>query len=727
MMKFTKILLFLLFTCNYLLAQQSYTIAMERQLWHDNIDKQQQKALANIPVNIYDSVSFYVTDYIDSVQNEIELSENINSQQKIKELRTIDLFLQEYNNRKGQKDFPPLIIKEAAKGFYESLKYDRNNKSIIPVIHELSYGSTVLVYESMKQYMSNNMGIQSAPVILLRKYCALYPDEILSSLRRMPNVTFADSLIEVAAKRDLRKLYDYAQVRDQLGNRIRNHPDPTVKAVAQMAGSKSGQMYFPFLDNIIRGKTSIEEIDAVKDDNRAYFRLMVQTRIDYVARMFPPHRDTAREMKALTDMMARKAKETYVREINALHHESNPAIRFKVLEGLTPEELYYIAVLSEDEIYTSSYVNGIYPRIFQNMKTPRGDSLLMSVHGDYFRKFIKLAAGYNTLDKFLATMEKENAETLMKAFVIGLERENYNYDLEDAVDVADSYSSIMDKNKSLASFVLNEVSVNYLKNIQNQNKRGIAIYRLLETLFKSADENLKVDISKELGIPSVYTQNYKELVNHEGKVIQQVFFYGDDDNDGQNSYANFLSMFKNKPNWKITDNNPNWVMITNTTGKPVQIFANKPLYGPDDPDDKAQDALIKYLNENNLEPTVVIHRGHSYHLPSTLKKLAPSAKIVLLGSCGGYNNLNEVLTICKDAHIISSKQIGTLLINEPIIEALNNRFTAGTAVNWPAMWKELSDKIKTGPAKEKFDDYIPPYKNLGAIFIKAYRTAMGEE
>jgi len=30
-------------------------------------------------------------------------------------------------------------------------------------------------------------------------------------------------------------------------------------------------------------------------------------------------------------------------------------------------------------------------------------------------------------------------------------------------------------------------------------------------------------------------------------------------------------------------------------------------------------------------------------------------------------------------------------------------------------------------AKEKFDDYIPPYKNLGAIFIKAYRKAMGED
>jgi hypothetical protein len=29
--------------------------------------------------------------------------------------------------------------------------------------------------------------------------------------------------------------------------------------------------------------------------------------------------------------------------------------------------------------------------------------------------------------------------------------------------------------------------------------------------------------------------------------------------------------------------------------------------------------------------------------------------------------------------------------------------------------------------KEGFQDYIPPHKNLGAIFIKAYKMAMGEE
>jgi hypothetical protein len=40
--------------------------------------------------------------------------------------------------------------------------------------------------------------------------------------------------------------------------------------------------------------------------------------------------------------------------------------------------------------------------------------------------------------------------------------------------------------------------------------------------------------------------------------------------------------------------------------------------------------------------------------------------------------------------------------------------------------EELGDKFARICCQEKIDDYIPPYKNLGVIFIK-HRRAMGEE
>jgi hypothetical protein len=489
-----------------------------------------------------------------------------------------------------------------------------------------------------------------------------------------------------------------------------------------MANSKSGQMYFPFLDNIVNGKISFSEIDSVKNNDFAYYRLLVKTRLDYVQQTMVT-KQPIWAMDAILDRMSHKAREYFIREINALHVQENENIRYRRLEGLTPQELYYLCVLGEDEIYTSSYVRGVYPRIFERMSNPRADSLLMSVHGDYFRKFIKMAAGYNTLNDFLGRMEKENANTLMKAFVIGLEKAK---GLEDAVDVADSYSSIVDKNPELAAFVLRETEWNLKKNAADNNRRGVVIYHILKSLFESTDTTKKIDLSVTLGIPPVYNVSYSSLVDDTGRVIQQVFFYGDEDKDGQHSFVNFMGMFRGRSEWKISEN-PQWVTITSTKGKPVWIFANKPLLGPDDPDAKAQAKLDEYLALRKLQPTVVIHRGHSYHLKYTLEQLAPSAKIVVLGSCGGYNNLNDVLTICKDAHIISSKQVGTKSVNEPILQAINNSLAAGKNIDWINIWKDLSVRFRNDAgAREKFDDYIPPYKNLGAIFIKAYRKAMGE-
>jgi hypothetical protein len=340
-----------------------------------------------------------------------------------------------------------------------------------------------------------------------------------------------------------------------------------------------------------------------------------------------------------------------------------------------------------------------------------------------------MAAGYNTLNDFLAKMGSGNDSTLIKAFVIGLERSKDRGNLEDAVDVDDSYSSIMDKNPAIARYILDEVRTSYANNVRHNNKKGMVIYNLLQVLFESADTTRKVDLSSKLGIPPIYSVDYKSLTDSAGKVVQQVFFYGDDDKDGQNSYINFMAMFQGKADWKVTENpSRQWVSISSTRGKPVTIFANKPLYGENDPDAAAQQALIEYMQAKNLRPTVVIHRGHSYHLASTLKNLPSSAHIVVLGSCGGYNNLNEVLSVSADAHIISSKQVGTKTVNEPIIQAINNSLVAGRNIDWISMWKDLGGRFRNdAAAKEKFDDYIPPYKNLGAIFIKAYRRQMEEE
>jgi hypothetical protein len=263
-----------------------------------------------------------------------------------------------------------------------------------------------------------------------------------------------------------------------------------------------------------------------------------------------------------------------------------------------------------------------------------------------------------------------------------------------------------------------EILANLNQNLLNNNNRGEAIYDILNLLCLSAEDSSQ-QLTTKYKIPPVYQLPTELLKDTAGRVIQQVFFYGD--KDGIQSFQNFLGLFKGKKEWKIAQND-NWVEIQSQEGKPVSIFANKPLDNSkgDDPDAKAQKLLIEYLQKNDIQPTIVIHRGHSYHLKYTIGQLPSSAKIIVLGSCGSYQNLNAVLQICPDAQIVSSKEVGSRLVNEPVLKLINESLLFQEEIDWMSMWDALGKQFEGSEAQERFENYIPPHKNLGALFIKAF-------
>jgi len=701
-----------------------------RLINHEAIDKEQKNIMNSdgkadniFTVSSNDQINFFVTsaltNRVDRVQYKIEKDTLLDHRLKVQYLKglenTLRFFSLNWKSKNVNASSLPVIIS----AYEKCMQKDIAGESIADVIESIPYDAGLTVLRA--DIFDKNPGYQTCKYSVFRKYCALYPDKILPRLVEDSNYPFTDSLIKIAAYRSPGQLYDYAAAGNRLGNAIRKVNDPLVSAVSRMATHTSGRLYFPFLDNIVKGQMSFADVDAVKNDSIRYYKLLVKTHLDYVKRTL--NKDTANGYVDLNDMLQRKAEEIFVNTINGLHELPNLAIRFRILQPLSAEELYYLAVYTDGIIYTSSFVAGVYP-LMMSRCNQRGDSLLMRLNFDKYRKFIKMCAAYNTLGNFLSSFPNaDDAKKIMQAFVSNLEKSK---GLEDGVDVADSYASVAETNKNVADEMLVNVRYNFQRNLMQNNKRGMVIYNLLHKLFLSADSTNNMDLSKELGIPPIYNVNYSSLADDSGRVVQQVFFYGDEDKDGQNSYVNFLSLFRNKNEWTITDNNSDWIWIKSNSGKPVWIFANKPLYGEDDPDARAQEKLAQYLEARKLKPTIFIHRGHSFHVKYSLAQIQSSARIVILGSCGGYNNLNDVLSISPDAHIISSKQVGTKTVNEPILQAINNTVRAGKDVDWLPMWRDLSKQF-SGAAKEKFDDYIPPYKNLGAIFIKAYRIAMGDD
>ena len=160
----------------------------------------------------------------------------------------------------------------------------------------------------------------------------------------------------------------------------------------------------------------------------------------------------------------------------------------------------------------------------------------------------------------------------------------------------------------------------------------------------------------------------------------------------------------------------------------VYIFANRPLDNDANLDDSAQVHLNEYLYKNDMVPSVVVHRGHSYWLPRTIKRMGGDAKIVVLGSCGGFKNLNAIIDENPDANIISTKEIGAGDINRPILNYLNQTFESGSKLVWKDMWTNLTKQFSTESStiRDSWDDYVPPYKNLGAIFLKGYNNMVQE-
>ncbi len=715
----------------FALGDTTIVVPIQRRLWHDKInnelklfDKADGKLDSQLRVGKNETINLQLNDAlfrrVKVMQDWVELNPDIKTNnEKIRYLNYIENMLRDFRLRWRKHEVTPVVFPDLMNVFEDCMRVQSKQESIVPLISPANYEIAKIITDVFVE----NPAINEARDVVYLKYCKDNPDKILQTIRPFADKPFADSLIVIAAKTNPVQLYTYAQsTSSPEGKLIHRNGNKLVKAVAELSQTPHALFYFPFLDNLLSGKLTIDSIKkfvGTSDtdyDSVGYYKLLVKTEIEYFKRVAPPLRDTPVAMfgpNGLRETLKNKAIQHFITPINNLHEENNLAIRMRAIQPLSAQGLYYMMVMGENDIYTSSYKHS-FSRLLELMGSkPSGDSLLLSVHFDFFRKFLKMAANYNKLDTFLKTMPPAKSELIMKAFVARLDETG---NLEDAVDVADSYSSI--NNKKLQTSILGYVIENEQQAIAQGNSRGQIIYGLLKSIFLSADTSNHIDLTSVLGIPSIFEVTNKELRDENGKVVQQVFWYGDE--DGKTFFPAFIASFSPKE-WKITPKKE-WYEINSLKGN-VWIFANRPLDNDSNLDDSAQIHLNRYLEENNLHPSIVVHRGHSYWLPRTIKRMPGDAKIVVLGSCGGYKNLNDIIENNPDAHIISTKEIGAGEINRPILNYLNQTIESGQPIIWKNMWSSLGKLFSNDPSRairESWEDYIPPYKNLGAIFIKAY-------
>ncbi len=547
---------------------------------------------------------------------------------------------------------------------------------------------------------------------LLDSMCIKYPDVMETQLSSIAKTDGACYIMANMARKSVTRVLTSAMSTNYERDIVRKCNDPLVKSINEIATKTANPLRaIVFLEDYRNNTMTVEQINELTATDQGYYKALVKMKIE-----------NKENNKYIVNRDLKVEALNYVREINALH-DAKDDVRFKILTDLKPQELYYLGVMCSEEIYTSSFIKGVYKNLVTKMQPSTGDQFLESIKMDKFRVFIRMCANYNLLDSFLFTMQPNRKLEIMKDFVVGL-GDKAEIDMEGSVNVADAFGSINDP--QLITFLKEEVRKEYEKNYNNNNKDGVIDYFILYTLFTSKDDNsddstFNGTLTNKLKMPPINKMPFDRLVSQDGKIYEQVYFYGDE--DGKQSYANFKAFINSFKAFKIDESNEWFTKITSINSKiPMEIYANKPLDEEKELDEKAQIQLNEYLTTNNIEPTILVHRGHSYHLPNTIDNIGDNNKVIILGSCGGYHNLSKVLLRSPESQMVSSKQVGSMHVNDPIIEEVNKAVMNGTDVNWVTIWETLDKKMVTAQQKDLFNDYIPPHKNLGALFLKAFKT-----
>ncbi len=527
------------------------------------------------------------------------------------------------------------------------------------------------------------------------------PDEVLKNAERFWNQTFAEEIIVEAAKLAPVQAKKYLSVASHWVNKLLLRSQDSVILVMFQIEEEAGPWAksYILLDDLVNHRLTVPQAEEICNDDDLLFRQLIKLASsgNYIGQYS-------------VDQELRDRSLRFIREINALEGKDE-ITRFASVADFDSDELYTIIIYGQEEIFTSSF-KGLFDRMLLRMNST-GDQLLSEVGNNKFRTFIKMCAEFNRLEDFLSTFSAAGDENLIQQFTSGLEKNND--DLSEVIEVAETICCMADMN--LLRAIEKNLKAEYERVTIMNDYKGLAIYGLLAAMLNDKpieDKYWAWKISRQFGLPELAQISNAELFNESGVNVQMQFFY--DDDDGAKSFSNFISTYKNDANWKI-DDRQNYLVISSINGKDIEIYANRPEF-----EISGQDAIVEYFAENNLSPTVVIHRGHSFYTTKTLDRVPAETKILLLGSCGAYHLLSDICERMPELYIVASKQIGTMNVNDPVFKMLNEDIRAGKDIDWQDLWQRAEAKVGSNPY---FDDYVAPHENIGSLFVQAYYKLLG--
>lgn len=643
---------------------------------------------------------------LNTADNFIQRKKSLKAIEKEKAKRSLVYFIHELNNYLARKKINLYELDEAFDSYQLVLAAILEHRPLLQVMSPMSTISTQLIASSFTQYKEFSL----LDDIATYKRVSSSPEFILQFLENKPAFRFADSLLLDAVIYDpVNIVYYLRKDKSVLQQRIRNAGNNYIRQVASLSENKNAAELALFTPQLVEGKLQADEIIKARAEPVRYFQLMVNSVLGTNSSAATNFRGT------LQNGIREKALAFFVNEINELH-SSPDAVRFASVNGLRPQDLYFIITTCGDELYTSSYL-GLYKRLMSHFNGPAADSLFELVEWKNFRVFMRMAANYNVLEDFLKRLGNDKLREVLDLFIANIETDQRTA-LEKAMDIADSFSALSGAPQTL-DLIQEEIRYNHLRCVSRRNFMGMRLYSILDKMLMLSRQ--KNGLEKLWAVLGDYeTLKQSSLKDKNGNITEVVLFYGDE--DGVASFNNFLRGYTDKSKWQVT-RNAEWVKIQSVSGTNLSIYANLPLDVQTKADINAQDNLFNYLRSNEIEPSIMVHRGHSYHLDKTLKRLTPTVKLSILGSCGGYNKSISIASINPDIQVIGSKKTGSKSINDPMLDLINETLSGGKDLLWPEIWTSLALRFKKDATMSTtFSEYFPPSHNLGLFVLKLYQN-----
>ena len=670
------------------------------------LKEKQEKLLHNINIisidsNIVRRLSPFIRSAVDSIRLLIYADHTLPAPEKEKAEQSLIFFLDEMGENIMKQKMDVYDIAGAIDTYRNILKALLYHKPFTTMMTSPGPRRSYLLARAFRQYKDFPL----LDDIAVYKRMMSTPEFIAQFLENQPGFRYADSLLVYAAVYDPLKLTGNTS----LQNNIHHTKNIYLHQVVALAGDKNAKELLPFVTQIAENSITPDSVLKIRMDIGKYFQLMVNGLKESAGENNPSF--VFRQL--IRNGIKEKSLSFYVNHINDQHSAAD-AVRFAPVKDLRPEDLYYIITSCGEELYTSSYL-GLYKRLMIYFKGRPADSLFSIVQYDNFRIFMRMAANYNVLTNFLSSMPREKAADLLTRFISGIEADTQS-GLEKAMDIADTFTGL-DSVAWISDLIQKELRTNLYRCQSGQQYFGVRLYSILLQVFELVQQKNSFNkLWSTLGNYEILER--KALQNKKSEIVELVLFYGDE--DGVASFNNFKKLFTDTGKWEMIKQT-SWITIRSRSDEPVIIYANMPLDNKEELDLKAQDSLFTFLEQQFAEPSVLIHRGHSYHLSNTLKRLTPSVKLAILGSCGGYNNAISIASISPDVQIIASKKTGAKSINDPLIDLINETLQDKRSIYWSALWDTLTTKFaKDESTLNMFNEYIPPGKNVSLFVLKLF-------